>query len=118
VGELSNPVQLFLRSGDDFGRTLTWSTSNPAVPVDLTGVSVEFSIRGGSISWQFVNDEHVGVIDAEYGQLFILLSASEVRALRSSGVSVFKFEVTVEFSPQQRRTILFGTLSVSPEAIV
>jgi hypothetical protein len=115
---MKSPVQFLIRSGDDFGRTLTWTTSSPVVPVDLTNASIEFSIRGGTVSWQFVDDEHVGATDAEAGKFFIALSASETRSLRSSGTSTFRFEVTVEFSPEQRRTVLFGTLALSAEAIV
>ena len=114
---MKNPVQFIIRSGDDFGHPLTWATSDPAEPVDLSNASIEFSIRGGTVSLQYINDEHVGILDASAGRFFIALSASETRALRESGNSAFRFEVTVGFSPEQRRTVLFGNLTLLPEAV-
>ena len=112
---MTNPIQFQTRAGDNFYRSVTWSSDG--VPVDLTGCVLEFSIRGGSISWQFLNDSHIDLIDAEYGQFFIQLSPSETRALRSSGISSFSFEVTVQFSPLTRRTILYGNIVVSGEVV-
>jgi hypothetical protein len=114
---VKNPIQLQLRSGDNFTRSLAWSTTDGEYPVNLTNCSVEFSFKSGSFERQFIDDEHASITDAVNGVIELSLSAIETREIRSSGYSSFKFEVTVTFPSGARKTILFGNLVFSGEAV-
>lgn len=100
------------RAGDTFQKILTLQDADEAA-VDLTGCSVEWSLRSGDTTHQYT-DTQISITDAAAGQVTMVLTPTETRDL--AGV-VWAYEVTITFSDTTRETVLQGTLSFGREVV-
>lgn len=111
-------VEWFARAGDTFKRRLLLRADDKTTPINLTSCSVEFSIAatpGGAPSYQFVDDASASITNAAAGQIDIVLTPTQTRALAPR---VWGFEVTVTFSDSTRTTIAAGPFSVEAEQVL
>lgn len=110
-------VQWFARAGDTFKRRLLLRADDKTTPINLTSCSIEFSIAatpGGAPSYQFVDDANASITNAALGQIDLLLTPTQTRALAPR---VWGFEATVTFSDGTRTTVAAGPLSVEAEQV-
>jgi len=104
------------RAGDSFRRTITWLEGDGETAINLTSCSVEFSIVGNNgFKLSFVDNANAYIDNAAGGVVKLELTPVNTRALRKSGLSVFKYEITVTFADGFRQTILSGSLTVDRE---
>lgn len=101
------------RAGDTFTRVLTW-TDDDSTAYDLTGGSVEFSLKAGTTEYQYEDDAHASITDAAAGEVTLVFTPTETRALHGLA---WWYEVTVTLVDTTRTTILEGILSVTGEVV-
>ena len=109
-------VNLHIKQGDSWRRTLTLLEDDDTTPIDLTGCSVEFSIaraRRARPSWTFTQPPHAAITDPPHGVIELALSPNDSRAFGDR--TTLACEVTLTFSDGTRLTVLDAELSVRLE---
>lgn len=88
-----------INEGADFNVTLTWTTSNPAEPVNLTGWSAHLQIRstyadyGGTVYVDLTPDNGGLVLGGTAGTIQIVIPASTTATLQFQA-AVYDLKVT------------------------
>lgn len=107
------PYPLYGRVGDTLPVTITW-TNPDNTPIDLTGCTLEFSLRGRNITRQYLTPPEVVLTNAAAGVIDAELTPADTRDL---GAGAFQYEITVTFPSGRRTTILDGQVFLAPEVI-
>ena len=102
------------RAGDTFTRIITWTDENDT-PINLTDAIIEWSLKRGNQTHQWINESQALVTNAENGEITLHLTYEETRQLRNES-RLWWYELTVGF-PATRTTILEGTLTIDRELV-
>jgi hypothetical protein len=116
VAELMSAVRLDLddvEQGATYSRTITWASGTPAVPVDITGVTLHMQVRSGrSLAGTVLADLSIGagidVTDAVNGEFAFTLSATITASLPQSAY----YDVLATMADLTKRRVIQGTISV------
>jgi len=100
------------RVDSTFRVTGTWAEDDGLTPVDLTGCSIVWRIKGAGELREFQDDEHASITVEEEGKFLLFLSDEEVTELRSEGVAVLKYDLRIAFPDGTKTVIAFGDLVI------
>lgn len=101
------------RAGDSLKRVVTWTDSEDT-PIDLTDASVEWGLRNGLTTRQYIDAAQAQVTNAATGEITLALTPTETRELAGK---LWKYELTVTLADETRTTILHGFLSLEREVV-
>lgn len=113
-----NRVSVPVKQGDTNRLTFTTKQADGS-PLDLSGAVIEFSVAqspGSDVGWSWKSDDdsgRVSIIDAENGITLVTLLPQDSRAWGK--LLTLVWELTVEFSPEDRLTVSEGSFSVTRE---
>ena len=110
---------LHARAGDTFRRTLTWTDKTSSEPINLTGATIEWSLKRGELEHQFLTPPQVQILDEEGGVFQLELSYVQTRELFLES-RMWQYEVTVQ-QPNtpfdDRTTVVEGFLRIARELV-
>lgn len=118
MSHILNRVSVPVKQGDTNRLTFTIKQSDGS-PLDLTGAGAEFSVArdyGSDESWGWHSSDdsgHVEVTDAANGVVKVTLLPEDSRAW--GNLLTLVWELTIEFSPEDRLTVSEGSFSVTRE---
>lgn len=104
---------LHARAGDTFAYTILAADAD-GVAIDLTGGSVEWSIKSGDIEHQYIDNAQASITTPASGEITLTLTPTETRAL--AGL-IWRYEITITYVDGTRQTVLHGFLSFASEVI-
>ena len=109
------PFTLHARAGDTFQPTIQLTEDDETTPIDLTGGSVEWSLRSDDEVVQFIDDPEASITDAAGGVIQLSLTAANTRSLYAFS-PLWRYEVTVTL-PAYRQTVLTGAFVIAQEVL-
>lgn len=112
-------LNITVYQGSTFTKTFQWSTGNPAVPVDMTGMKIRMHLREKYSSPTTIiecttENGRVTITDAAQGRFEVEIAASDTAAM-SFKAAVYDIEVVYPQIPEKVKRLIEGNVALSLE---
>jgi hypothetical protein len=109
------PFTIHAIAGNTFKPTISLTEDDEVTPIDLTEGSVEWALRAGSVTEQWVDAPQASITNGAGGVISLSLSADQTRLLYAVSPN-WRYEVTITLF-DYRQTVLTGSFVIGQEVV-